>query len=178
MTNGIDHDKYQHSIKHIQHELKSIKNQMEQDRTSLYQLSNQFELATRQGEDIPSVPNNIPVVPSENKFEGGAFEGSGDKSGEVNKDFDQFASSIEERHNIIGHRIRKILAKERQMEQDMLHVQERFTLYENDLSKLYSMFFNLSSQMIAIEKRVSNSQQAEIQTELQQLQQGKSDNRI
>ena len=173
MSNEIDHDKYSNSIKHIQHQISNIKSDMKQDRSSLNQLTHQFELATRP--DLQSVPNNIPAVASENRYDSGAiFEGSGDKSGEVSKEFDQFASSIEEKHNIIGHRIQKLLAKERKMEEEMSSVHERFTLQENDMSKLYSMFFNLSLQMSAVEKRVMNNQQAQIQTELQQLQQGKT----
>ena len=98
------------------------------------------------------------------------FDGSGDKSTEQSREFDKFASSIEEKHNVIGNHIEKILATERKLEKDYERVNKKVSLYEGELAKVYAMFYNLSLQLANIEKKGLTYQQNTFQRDLTNLQ--------
>ena len=101
--------------------------------------------------------NRIPVV---GDGDDDSREGSGDGSRSLEfANFDEFASSIEEKHNVIGDYLTRIMEREEALTREMTRFRSSVRYYDTRLAQLNSASNNTSQRLDAIEQLAANSLQ-------------------
>ena len=97
--------------------------------------------------------NRIPVV---GDGDDDSREGSGDGSRSLEfANFDEFASSIEEKHNVIGDYLTRIMEREEALTREMTRFRSSVRYYDTRLAQLNSASNNTSQRLDAIEQRAA-----------------------
>ena len=80
------------------------------------------------------------------------------------------AAALEEMSNVVEHQLQELNQKEADMEGKVSTMNERFGQYDAELSRIYTMFYNLSLQMSSLENKLLSKKQVAVESEMSNLQ--------
>ena len=143
VLSGVKHDETtQESIQLLSNEIRQLKERRDQDLASIKQLK---QLVTEH------VPTDTAASRRRHRQEhSNHIDQTSASELEVDVDLDRLsgmANALEQKHDLVEQSIQELSRKEAKLKQDMQQFSQKFNVYDTELSRVYTMFYNLSFQV-------------------------------